>query len=399
MINKNRNNKNLLVISPHFVTFVREQVLEISKNLNHMDVIVPIPFVPEFMREWSIMKKYCPGYDLLNSESLSPNIKVHEVNYYTLPLDIFTRRNGDLAFEKVDKFIQNKGLKFDLIHAHFTYPFGYIGTKLKEKYGVRLVITAHGYDIYDLPFRNKYWENKIAYTLNNADRVITVSKRNLDCIQKLKIKTDTEVIPNGYDNNLFKPIDKAECRNKVDLQSDKKIILTVGNLVEIKGHEYLIEAMKEIVKKRRDILCLIIGSGNLKTRLKNQIKKLEMEEFVKLLGGKPHDEIAFWMNACDLFVLPSLSESFGVVQIEAMACGKPVVATYNGGSEEIIITDDLGLLVEPENSEELAEKLLVALDKKWNEEYISNYTKQFTWEKITKRIMAVYGEVMKDEAL
>ena len=397
MNNKGLSDKKLLVISPHFITFVREQVLEISKYFNHVDVIVPLPFVPEFMRRWSIIGRYLPGYDLLNRGGLPPNIKIHEVNYYTLPLDTFRRRKGDLAFKRVDKFIQNKEIKFDLIHAHFTYPFGYIGVKLKEKSGKRLVITAHGYDIYGLPFTNKYWENKIAYTLNNADRVITVSKSNLDCIQKLKTSTNTKIIPNGYDSNLFKPMDKAECRNKVGLSSDKKVILTVGNLVKIKGHKYLIEAMKEIVKKRRDVLCLIIGSGNLKTRLENQIKKLEMAEFVKLLGGIPHNEIAFWMNACDLFVLPSLSESFGVVQVEAMACGKPIVATYNGGSEEIITSEDYGYLVETGNPERLAEKILLALDKNWNEEYILDYAKQFAWEKITKEIIGVYKEVMKDE--
>ncbi|MDI3541356.1 MAG: hypothetical protein PWQ62_270 [Candidatus Methanomethylophilaceae archaeon] len=79
------------------------------------------------------------------------------------------------------------------------------------------------------------------------------------------------------------------------------------------------------------------------------------------------------MNACDLFVLPSLSESFGVVQIEALACGKPVVATRNGGSEEVIISDDYGLLVDPANPNELREKIIEAPDKDWDREKILVY--------------------------
>ncbi len=76
------------------------------------------------------------------------------------------------------------------------------------------------------------------------------------------------------------------------------------------------------------------------------------------------------MNACDLFVLPSISESFGVVQIEALACGKPVVATRNGGSEEVITSDDYGLLVDPANPNELREKIIEAPDKDWDREKI-----------------------------
>lgn len=99
------------------------------------------------------------------------------------------------------------------------------------------------------------------------------------------------------------------------------------------------------------------------------------------------------MNACDLFVLPSLRESFGVVQIEAMACGKPVVATRNGGSEEVVISDKYGLLVEPTDPKVLTEKILTALDRKWDREAILAYAERYTWEKIAKEIMGVYAKL------
>jgi glycosyltransferase involved in cell wall biosynthesis len=101
------------------------------------------------------------------------------------------------------------------------------------------------------------------------------------------------------------------------------------------------------------------------------------------------------MNACDLFVLPSISESFGVVQIEALACGKPVVATRNGGSEEVITSDDYGLLVDPANPNELREKIIEAPDKDWDSEKILVYAKRFTWENIAKEIIALYEEVLR----
>jgi len=128
--------------------------------------------------------------------------------------------------------------------------------------------------------------------------------------------------------------------------------------------------------------------------LKGLIKNLKLTNYVKLVGEIPHDELPFWMDACDLFVLPSLSESFGVTQIEAMACGKPIVATINGGSEGIIVNEKLGYLVEPKNSDDLAENMLLALDKEWDKEYILNYVKKFKSDKIAKEIFKVYEKVM-----
>ena len=115
---------------------------------------------------------------------------------------------------------------------------------------------------------------------------------------------------------------------------------------------------------------------------------------MKLLGSVPGDQLTLWMNACDLFVLPSLSESFGIVQLEALACGRPVVATRNGGSEEVVISDDYGLLVEPADPEDLADKILAALDREWDREKILAYAERYTWENIAKEIMGVYEQVL-----
>ena len=280
-----------------------------------------------------------------------------------------------------------------MIHAHFTWPSGYAGAKLKEKYNIPLIITTHGYDIYDLPFRNELLRKKVEYALDSADYIITVSNNNLKYINKLNIKTPVRIIPNGFRSDLFYPIPKDHARKKLNLPTNKKIILSIGNLVEVKGHRYLIQAMKGIVKQRRDILCIIVGSGQLKRELEKLIKELNLQDHIKLVGAKPHEEIPLWMNACDVFVLPSLRESFGIVQIEAIACGKPVVATYNGGSEEII-KNEVGILVESKKSEKLANVLNKALEKEWNIQKIVEYSKKFTLEEISKKILNTYKKVL-----
>jgi len=385
--------KRLLVISSSFPDktnnfyggiFVKEQLKYLKDYFKKVIVISPVPQTFDIFE----MDKWCKNYGF-------DNIEVYFPRYWCVPLFGFKKRLGNRQFKVVDKLIKKENLKFDLIHCHFTYPASYVGVKLKEKYKKPLVVTAHGYDIYDLPFRNEFWKNKLSHILNKADKIIAVSERNLNCIEKLGFKNTAVVIPNGFDKEKFYYKDMLKCRKKLNLPLDKKIILTVGNLVEVKGQKYLIEAMKSIVKQRKDVLCYIVGEGKLKSKLTKKIKTLGLQDYIKLMGEESHTKIPLWMNACDLFVLPSLNESFGVVQIEAMACGKPVVATKNGGSEEIITSKDYGLLCEPANPEDLAEKILIGLDKKWDEEYILNYAKQFTWEKIAKEIINIYERVLK----
>ena len=110
-----------------------------------------------------------------------------------------------------------------------------------------------------------------------------------------------------------------------------------------------------------------------------------------------HDEIPIWMNACDLFVLPSLNEGNPTVMFECLGCGTPFVGTKVGGIPEIITSDDYGLLCEPANPGELAEKILIALDKEWDCEKIQKYAEQFTWENIVEGIMDVYKKVSRDQ--
>lgn len=388
-------NKNLLVIPDRYNNFVKDPVNITSSYFNQVFVLVrhnpiteisnvlPVNYLKPFRKK-----------TLINLSSKPENVTVTLTSLWYAPTDSQYKRLGDKHFKSVDTTIKKKKIEFDLIHSHFTWSMGYVGARLKEKYNVPFIITAHGYDIYDLPFRDEEWSERIEYVLNSADYVITVSNSNLECIKKLDVKTPVKVIPNGFRPDLFYPKNSEECKKILQLPSDKETILTVGNLVEIKGHKYLIEAMNEVVKHRKDVLCIIVGSGKLKNKLEKQIKKLKLEDHVKLVGGKPHDEIPIWVNAADLFVLPSLRESFGVVQIEAMACGKPVVATYNGGSEEIITSGDYGLLVKPANPEELAEKILIGLDMEWDYEKIFEYAKQFTWENAAKNILEVYKTVL-----
>ena len=375
----------LLIVSNHYLTFVKDQVEIQSKYFDNISTIVRYnPFIAKLCHR--------PLLDLANIPS---EVQVFTTPILYLPVDWQYKKLGERQYAATEKAIRNNNLKFDLIHTHFTWSAGYVGARLKEKYGVPFVVTAHGYDIYSLPFKDDEWREKIRYVLNTADHIITVSQSNLACIKKLDISTPATVIPNGFRSDLFSPRDSLECRKMLNLPQDKKIILTVGNLEHVKGHKYLVEAIQNIIQERKDILCVIVGAGKLRCTLERQIRSLGLENYVMLAGGKPHDEIPLWMNACDLFVLPSLNEGNPTVMFEALGCGKPFVGTRVGGMPEVITSGEFGLLVEPANPEDLTENILMALNREWDREGIIQYAERYTWENISTEIIDIYKDIME----
>ena len=389
------DNNKLLVISPSYNSFQKDQIESLSSYLDFVYVLVrynPIANISRYMPIHALDPfKLDSKIDITNKPS---NIKVFPTPILYGPFDSQYKKLGEKHFKVVEKAIKKNNLRFDLIHSQFTWSAGYVGARLKEKCNSPFIVTARGYDIYDLPFRDEEWREKIRYVLNSADYIITVSNSNLECIKKLNVKTPAKVIQNGFRADLFCPRDLETCRKILDLSSDKKIILTVGNLVDIKGHKYLIEAMKEVVKHKKGVLCIIVGGGKLKGKLEKQIKKAGLENYVKLAGGRPHNEIPIWLNACNVFILPSLNEGNPNVMFEALGCGKSFVGTKVGGEPEIITSEDYGLLCEPGNPEVLAENILIALDKEWNNEKIRKYSEKFRIEDKVKEILDVYTKII-----
>jgi len=397
-------NSNLLIISDRYPhekdtissSFVKSQVDCLKKYVAHIDVIALTPFVPRFLSQFSFMN---PRWrrDAFAQDYEYDNVSVFFARYFTLPFEFSRRRRGEKAFKVVEKIIRRKKMNFDLIHAHFTYPSGYVGARLKENHKKPVILTVH--EERDGFLKEIFSNNRnIIYTWNFVDKIIRVNEKDLMEFRRLQIdKSKLLFLPNGYSQDLFLPMDSNNARIKLKLPLDRTILVNIASLEAYKGQKYLIEAMKKILVIRQDIMLYIVGQGSLENSFQSLINEYGLQDNVILAGGnKPREEIPLWMNACDLFVLPSLSESFGIVQIEAMACGKPVVATRNGGSEGIIINEKLGILVKPGDSEGLAKAILEALETEWDDEFIRDYARQFTWDGIAKGIVGVYKEVLSE---
>jgi len=257
-----------------------------------------------------------------------------------------------------------------------------------------LIISFHHGDV--VKFLNKYILI-MKLVVQYANRFILVSDTQKETFIKFRLSIDNlTIVPNGFDSSIFKTLDTKYARKKLNIAENVPSLVNVANLEEIKGQKYLIESMKIILTARQDVMLYIIGQGPLKCELQSLIDMNGLQNNVLLIGVKSHDEIPLWMNACDVFVLPSLNEGNPTVMFESLGCGKPFVGTNVGGIPEIIINEKLGILVEPKDVVGLTNAILRALCTMWDDEYILNYAKQFTWDIITERTMEVYGEVLKE---
>jgi glycosyltransferase involved in cell wall biosynthesis len=384
--------KDLLLIVPNFRDSLHDQATRIRSFLNDVHVLLPIPYFSNLALHIPYIER---RFRFLRTMSESNDFSIIFPRYFTLPLKAIQRRNSYLAANSCMKAIARNSLNFDLINVHFL-DNGLIGVLLKGLYNKPLVITAHGGDVYSWPFQDK-WNNALAsYVLAQADQVIATNHSDADTLSSLGVPSNRlHIIPNGYDDKLFYPVPSYEARKQLGLPLDEKILLSIGNLVDIKGHIYLINAMKTVSKVRKDILLIIVGSGILKEALQKTIETLGLGQNILLVGWKKHTEISTWINASDLFVLPSLGEGFPVVIPEVMACGKPVIATRVGGVPEAICSSEFGTLITPKDPAALSRAILEGLNRDWSTEKILDEAKKYSWRNIVNQIIAVYKSVFE----
>lgn len=379
---------NLLVISNSFPNrdntfiggvFVKEQIKYLRCYFDNVYVVSPVAYGMERLRKTEL---YDYQFD---------NVQVFFPKYINNPIFWYYGKSlwVDLEARVIMSLIKKEGLHFDLIHAHFTWPSGAVAVKLKKSLGVPVVITEHTHETLYKALReeNPYFIN----TWQECDAIIRVNQKDVPLICRCSIDSSKVYsIANGYDPDKYYPVDKEKARQSLDLPQDLKIVLNISRLYEEKGQKYLISAINDIVKDRNDIVCFIGGTGPLKDDLEQRIAFLYLREYIKLVGFIPDEQMNLWINSADIFVLPSLNEGNPTIMFEALGCGIPFVGTNVGGVPEIITSDDYGFLVEPANAADLAEKILIAIGRKWDHNNIRDYAERFTWENIAIQTFNIY---------
>jgi N-acetyl-alpha-D-glucosaminyl L-malate synthase BshA len=262
-------------------------------------------------------------------------------------------------------------------------------------FGKPYVIWGQGSDVY---LYRRYERLILRPVLKNADAMIALTEHMKGKIEEY-YGIKSFVIPNGIDLDRFNNLSKETLRIRFQIGKDEKVIIYVGRLHSVKGLEYLITAMNLIKDKEPNARIILIGDGSEKEKLKTIVKNLMLESRINFFGGVPNQKIPEYLTASDVFVLPSLSESFGIVNLEAMASGLPVVTTKVGGLPEIVTEGENGFLVEPKNPQQLAEKILFLLknDELRLKMSLNNRekVKQYRWENVVAQLEKIYLKVTR----
>ena len=267
----------------------------------------------------------------------------------------------------------------DIIHGHYLFPAGWASVKAGKSTNTKTYVTSHGSDMFELYKKQAYTRPLIRKVLKDADVVLAVSNALKDEIIKTKIPNIEKKVRlhwNSVDINKFKTTKENESKfrkelvHEFNIAADKPIILFVGNIIKRKNVDLLLEAKKQLNTKAN---LVVVGDGPLLEQLKAKAEKEYFDgnlENVYFTGSRT--DVEDIIPSCDLLVLPSFTESFGLVLIEALACGKPVIGSNVGGIKEII-TEDVGLLIDPNDSKDLANAIdRILTDNDLMEKFKSN---------------------------
>ncbi|MDI6591320.1 MAG: glycosyltransferase family 4 protein [Patescibacteria group bacterium] len=303
---------------------------------------------------------------------------------YSSPIYIFTTL--PFIFFKTLNLIKRE--KINLIHCQgfLSSLLGYFLCKLTS---VPYLITIQGLE------ENKNILKKIVY--KRASFCIVASSAIKNYFEKIGVK-NIEIIPNGINLERFKNINPQKSREELGLK-DEFVIMTIARLEKVKGIEYLIKAFNIVKSQIVNCKLLIIGEGSERKNLENLVEKLNLKNKVKFLGQIPNEKIPEYLSVADCFVLPSLKEGFGIAILEAQAAGVPAVATKVGGIPDIIRDEETGILVEPKNSQVIAQAIIkIFSDPEFGQSLVQNAKanlEKYNWSKIAQRINAIYQKLLK----
>lgn len=364
---------------------VKVHTYELSKRLLDMGHEVHI-LAPRIERVTFTDKKY-----------VLDGITIHRFCGFRIP-GLCASFNVFSPFKLKEFFKQEK---FDVVHSqHIFTPMGLIAASAASEMHPRVeCVVATTHSIYGAGMEGlifKIWKRMLRKSLHKIDRLIAVSKSAAKAVLPIIDRRKIAVIPNGVDVHKFSP------GNKGSLHVEGPIVMSIGRLVKVKGFTTLLESARNVIAEFPTAKFIIVGKGKMRKDLEGLAKKLGIEKNVRLLGERRPDEIPHLIASCDVFALASMKESQGMVLLEAMASGKPVVGTKVNGILDTIQDGKTGLLVRPGDSKQLAaaiKKLLldINLAKKLGKAARKEAVEKHSWERVAKQTCSLYKHVLEEK--
>jgi teichuronic acid biosynthesis glycosyltransferase TuaC len=311
------------------------------------------------------------------------------LRFFSVP-KFFKYLDGIFLFFTLAKSISKKNTA--LLSAELAYPEGLAATLLGKILNIPVCITVRGHEVntlLDMPSR----KSLVMWALEHADAVTCVADALQERIRTHQIKCKKLLtITNGIDRQIFTYREQKLVREKLHLSLSKKIVLSVGHLIERKGHHLVVKAIETL-----DVHLFIVGSGSeegdYSKILREYIAKLNLQDKVTFIPEVSQEELSFWYNAADIFVLASDKEGRPNVLAEALCCGAPAVATNVWGNKEILNDSKFGILCE-RTFKDIAEALSCALETIWDRKSIAQNTHIRSWEDTAQEYANLYYEII-----
>ena len=325
----------------------------------------------------------------------------------------------DVFSENIAQFAASKNIHYDLIHSHY-WLSGLAAIKLRDRWNTPILQMFHTL---------AHLKNEIARSPDQMESSLRLDseKKVVDEVDRIIAATDIEqeqllqyytadphkinVVPPGVDLTRFYPIPQDEAKAVIGIPSDERVILFVGRIEPLKGIDNLLKSIAFLRQSDALTTCphyvAIIGGDPDRPRdlldremrhLQDLNKRLGLDDMVVFLGKKAQDSLPYYYSAAEVVVMPSHYESFGMVALEAMACGTPVIATRVGGLQLLVNDGVTGLSVPDDDSQALARQLMQILCERGLRDTLRQngleFARKYSWSIITRSLVKIYGDML-----
>ncbi len=359
-------------------TFVFERIRHLA-NLAEIRVVSPVPWYQMFRRRAPL-------------PAMAPIVSVKYPYFWYIPKTLATLRAVFLFLSAVRVIGRlRKSFNFDLIDAHFAYPDGFAAVLLGRWFHRPVCITLRGTII--------QWSRRplgrwlCNWAIRRAQRVIAVShnlskRARQGGVPEYRIET----ISNGVDCERFRFIDRSMARRRLGLSERDRLLVSVGHISPRKGFHRVIQSLPRLVEACSDVHLAIVGGRGAEhdnsVELRALVRDLGLADRVLFVGAQAPDGVALWLGAADAFVLASDFEGCPNVVLEAMACGRPVVATKVGDVERMVPAFAGILLDDPDDIVALADSMAAALSRDWDAQRIRDHVSAQSWDDVAQKVAA-----------
>lgn len=365
---------------PHLGIFNYRRAAALQ-HLAEIEVFCPLPSFPR----WKFLQPRSYDYHPADPDYRLPDVRVQYVRYPAVAA-LSRPFNGSLAARALLPRIER--MMPDVILAYWLYPDGFAAVQVGRRLGIPTVVVAMGGDLNWIPDHDPITRWLVCRTLRGASFVITVSEELRQRAIGYGVGIDRlRTVRNGCDSLIFHRADRSAARLRLGIPAACELLLFVGRLDPLKGVAEFLEAGALLGGSRPHLQLALVGEGPAETDLRARAGQADLAGRVLFLGKRDQPEIASWLAACNLLVLPSYMEGCPNAVLEALACGRPVVATNVGGVPELT-NESCSILVQPRDSHSLAAGINQTLSRSWDEAAIALRCAR-TWHDVARETFEV----------